>query len=410
MSSRTRALAFGLCVVLCAAAAAVAAPQSRPALSQELRALAGKVVSIHFDVDLDGDGEPSVMETRLLAEMLRAAGTKVRVSTSGPLPDAPKVDVIVLGEIAPENLVPADPNSPIDVYRADKWKETAKQYGQLVEAMKASAKASSTRLILAADVRAALGVTLGRAELAAEAYRSIGRHLERAIPEVRFEEVGLNDVLGFLTDVSGVPIDADWAGLEAAGIARDAPVTLKARDIPMLRAITATMEAAAPGKLAILCDGAGIRVMTKARAAQLSARLPRLWLAPDELKDPPAVEVPPDTPAARVLRKRLSDIKLDGAGLKDVTQFLGEVTGLKLTADWAALEAAGIDPDAPVTVRAPVISIGRLLREVAASAAGDKAAFYLDAAGALHLTTTDKARTAVKGQKDAFLITSGPAR
>ena len=61
--------------------------------------------------------------------------------------------------------------------------------------------------------------------------RAIEAQLDRRLPEVNFEGAPLADVVDFLRDVSGGNIFVDWGALEAAGIARDQPVTVRLRNI-----------------------------------------------------------------------------------------------------------------------------------------------------------------------------------
>src|SRR6185295_7683169 len=49
--------------------------------------------------------------------------------------------------------------------------------------------------------------------------------LDRKLPEIKFDAVGLNDVIEFLKDVTSQTILVDWSAIEAAGIARNAPVS-----------------------------------------------------------------------------------------------------------------------------------------------------------------------------------------
>jgi hypothetical protein len=55
--------------------------------------------------------------------------------------------------------------------------------------------------------------------------------LDRRLPEVKFDGVGLSDVLDFIRDVSGLPIRVDWDGLADAGVDRNAPVTARFYDL-----------------------------------------------------------------------------------------------------------------------------------------------------------------------------------
>ena len=61
--------------------------------------------------------------------------------------------------------------------------------------------------------------------------------LNRHLPEVRFNANALTDVIDFLRDVSGANIYVDWKALEAANIAKDAPVTARLRDVKFSKAL-----------------------------------------------------------------------------------------------------------------------------------------------------------------------------
>jgi general secretion pathway protein D len=61
--------------------------------------------------------------------------------------------------------------------------------------------------------------------------------LDHHLPEVRFNANGLSDVIDFLRDVTGTNIYVDWAALERASIAKDAPVTARLRDIKFSKAL-----------------------------------------------------------------------------------------------------------------------------------------------------------------------------
>lgn len=57
--------------------------------------------------------------------------------------------------------------------------------------------------------------------------------LNRPLPEVHFSAIKFSDAIDFLRDVSGTNLYVDWRALETAGVKRDAPLTLKVRDIPL---------------------------------------------------------------------------------------------------------------------------------------------------------------------------------
>jgi len=61
--------------------------------------------------------------------------------------------------------------------------------------------------------------------------------LDRHLPDLRFNANSLSDVIDFLRDATGANIYVDWAALERASIARDAPVTAKLHDIKFSKAL-----------------------------------------------------------------------------------------------------------------------------------------------------------------------------
>jgi len=84
--------------------------------------------------------------------------------------------------------------------------------------------------------------------------------LDWKFPELRFNGNSLSDVIDFLRDVAGsrptgavatgasTGIVVDWKALDAAGIKRTAPITLRIRDIPLREAIQLVIFSASDGK------------------------------------------------------------------------------------------------------------------------------------------------------------------
>ena len=67
--------------------------------------------------------------------------------------------------------------------------------------------------------------------------RAAQAQLERQLPEITFDGTGFGDVIDFLRDVSGANIFVNWKALETATIDRNAPVTLKLRNIKFSKAL-----------------------------------------------------------------------------------------------------------------------------------------------------------------------------
>jgi beta-lactamase regulating signal transducer with metallopeptidase domain len=71
--------------------------------------------------------------------------------------------------------------------------------------------------------------------------------LDRQLPEVNFNMVGLSDALEFLRDVSGANMTIQWKALEAAGIDKAAPVTIRMRNPKFSTALKAILSDAGGG-------------------------------------------------------------------------------------------------------------------------------------------------------------------
>lgn len=66
--------------------------------------------------------------------------------------------------------------------------------------------------------------------------------LDRVLPEVTFDGVGLSDVIDFLRDFTNTNIFVNWRALEAAGIDRNAPVTLRIKDVKFSKALQVILD------------------------------------------------------------------------------------------------------------------------------------------------------------------------
>jgi hypothetical protein len=69
-----------------------------------------------------------------------------------------------------------------------------------------------------------------------------GPMFDRVLPEVVFNGVGLDDAIDFLRDVSGAAFDVNWEALQAAGVKKDAAVTLKLSNVKFPRALQLVLE------------------------------------------------------------------------------------------------------------------------------------------------------------------------
>ncbi|MGD1275976.1 MAG: hypothetical protein ABR964_01980 [Tepidisphaeraceae bacterium] len=95
------------------------------------------------------------------------------------------------------------------------------------------------------------------------------RALETALPEVKFNNTPLADALDFLRDASGANILVDWKALEAAKVARDAPVTLTLHSVKMEKVLSLILAQAAGGEvLSFYVEDNIIQITSRAAADQ----------------------------------------------------------------------------------------------------------------------------------------------
>jgi len=79
--------------------------------------------------------------------------------------------------------------------------------------------------------------------------RAVLAQLERKLPEVNFDGVGLSDVMDFLRDVSGANLVVEWGHLAAAGVDKNAPVTLRVKNVKFGRVLDLLLSSAGGGSV-----------------------------------------------------------------------------------------------------------------------------------------------------------------
>jgi len=84
--------------------------------------------------------------------------------------------------------------------------------------------------------------------------------LDRNLPNVSFDAVGMADIVDFLQDVSGAKIVVKWETLKAVGIAKNKPITLSLRDVKFADAMSVFLAVAAgkPGVLKYTVENGAI--------------------------------------------------------------------------------------------------------------------------------------------------------
>ena len=104
----------------------------------------------------------------------------------------------------------------------------------------------------------------GRAAAAATATRSAAaggvvpaataaamRKLGESAPEINFEAIPFADAVGFLRDASDLNVFVNWRALESAGVDRNAPVTVRLKNVPYELALRYILRDAGGGTVAL---------------------------------------------------------------------------------------------------------------------------------------------------------------
>lgn len=125
----------------------------------------------------------------------------------------------------------------------------------------------STRLVLAAIVAsAAFFPSLPIASAQSQAVDS-RRALYMTIPELNVEGVTLDRAITYLRDSSGANIVVNWRVLEAVGVAKETPISLQVRNLPLRKMLQLVLDQASPNSpLVYNIDSNVVQITTQEEA------------------------------------------------------------------------------------------------------------------------------------------------
>jgi hypothetical protein len=203
--------------------------------------------------------------------------------------------------------------------------------------------------------------------------------LDRKLPELNFQAIPASDVVDFLRDVTGVNFFVAWPALEARGVPRTRPVTLRLRDVSLAQALDSLL-AQLGDQLAYTVDGEVIMIGVK--TPESTARL---------------VTVPDAPPANGLLAVRLPEVNFNAIPFSDACSFLRDVTGVKIRVDWSEVQRAGVKRETPVSLRVRDVPLSNvltlLLESVPTKASGPQLAYTIDARGVVAIGVASKGAT-----------------
>jgi hypothetical protein len=110
-------------------------------------------------------------------------------------------------------------------------------------------------------------------------------------------------------------------------------------------------------------------------------------------------------------QRRLPEVKFDGIGLGDVIDFLRDVTGQNIVLNIRALEGAGVEKSAPVTLQLRDAALEQVLRQVLEQAGGGSAALGFGVEGnGIVITTAEAVPTRVRAYDVSELVSTATTR
>src|SRR5271170_7271291 len=101
----------------------------------------------------------------------------------------------------------------------------------------------------------------------AHAPASAREALDEVMPQVNMDGVTLSRAMDFFRSASGANLIVDWPTLEAAGVSKDAQITLQVHDLPLRKLLELALNQASPNaQLVFTADQNIIEVTTQDEA------------------------------------------------------------------------------------------------------------------------------------------------
>ena len=177
---------------------------------------------------------------------------------------------------------------------------------------------------------------------------AMAKQMDRQLPQIHFTGVGFSDTIDFMRDVSGINIVVDWANL---GVDRNEPITLKLENVKFTRAL-ALLLAEASNKNARLDYRVERNILIVAQANRLDAYAAAIHrLNATKMSDAMHGKID----------RQLPEVSFNSVSLSDVLDFLKDVSGISINANWKALKEVGVDRNDPVSLKLRGATLGEIL-------------------------------------------------
>jgi len=293
-------------------------------------------------------GGPRAVET--LLALVKDADWRVRCQAMRALATAREVRAMPLCVAALK-----DPQLEVRV-------QAAETLGEIGDRSALSAL-SAASLSNDAPLAEAAGRAISRISEGGEKGRSsaAAKRLAETMSELRFEGLPMQDVMQFVRDVSSVNVYVFWRPLASAGVTPSTPVTVNLKNVPLNAALRTILRSAEKS------GRAGYMVKDNVVIVSTEEDLQALDRAAAPQAPPSADAV--DRAAWQKLEKIVS-LGLRDVALSDVVTYIGNICGVKVELDRAALQGAGTEPSAPVRVKLENVPAAAALRLILCDVAG----------------------------------------
>ncbi len=207
------------------------------------------------------------------------------------------------------------------------------------------------------------------------------KRLNETLRELRFDDIELKEIIQFLRDVSGVSIYVRWNRVNSAGVTKASTVNVHLQEITLHTALTLCLaDTATRGKAGYsLADG--VLVISTPEDATELARL---------INTPPAAgKTKADERVLARLNETIREVNFDDIELKDVIQFLRDVSGVSSYVEWSRLNSVGVTKDTTVNVHLQEATLHTALTLCLADAGAEKPIGYIVKDGKIHISTPE---------------------
>lgn len=209
-----------------------------------------------------------------------------------------------------------------------------------------------------------------------EGSQKVMHGLDRKLPEVRLENMGLADAIDFIRNVSQADIYVDWKALEAAGIDKSKMINLQLYNVKVAKALTLVLDGVStPDAKVVYAIGDGLVTVSTADKLQKPSARPDGTLAADKfgrLPSGPVLVFPASQPsgawrgwepeggrgnplavaALEDPRERLlPEVRIENVALAEAIDYVAELAKTPIAVDWPRLKAIGVVKTTHVSVR-----------------------------------------------------------